>query len=183
MRTALGARTMLPHWQFNHHLTMKNAPLRKFISGFAKNARIETDVNHTPKDAQFDKQKDLKIVRITAVKERMLFDITRFQVKPGQPVKLEFVNPDATPHNLVIVKPGTGDAVGLAATRMAADPELAKSGQYIPKTDAVLFHTKMVPPIAGETLRFNAPKEPGHYPYLCTFPGHWTIMKGVMVVK
>ena len=41
---------------------------------------------------------------------------------------------------------------------MAADPELAKSGQYIPKTDAVLFHTKMVSPIAGETLRFLAPK-------------------------
>ena len=183
MRTALGASTMLPHWQFNHHLTMHNEPLRKFISGFAKGARIETDVNHSAKDAQFDQQKNLKVVRITTVKERMLYDVTRFEVKPGQPVKLEFINPDATPHNLVIVKPGTGDAVGLAATRMAADPELAKSGQYIPKTDAVLFHTKMVPPIAGETLRFMAPKSPGDYPYICTFPGHWTIMKGVMVVK
>ena len=39
MRTALGASTMLPHWQFNHHLTMHNEPLRKFISGFAKGAR------------------------------------------------------------------------------------------------------------------------------------------------
>ena len=183
MRTALGASTMLPHWQFNHHLTMHNEPLRKFISGFAKGARIETDVNHSAKDAQFDQQKNLKVVRITTVKERMLYDVTRFEVKPGQPVKLEFINPDATPHNLVIVKPGTGDAVGLAATRMAADPELAKSGQYIPKTDAVLHHTKMVPPIAGETLRFMAPKTPGNYPYICTFPGHWTIMKGVMVVK
>jgi len=183
MRTALGASTMLPHWQFNHHLTMHNAPLRKFISSFAKGARIETDVNHSAKDAQFDQQKNLKIVRITTVKERMLYDITRFEVKAGQPVKLEFVNPDATPHNLVIVKPGTGDSVGLAATRMAADPVQAKSGQYIPKTDNVLFHTKMVPPIAGETLRFMAPKAPGNYPYICTFPGHWTIMKGVMVVK
>ena len=183
MRTALGASTMLPHWQFNHHLTMHNEPLRKFISGFAKGARIETDVNHSAKDAQFDQQKNLKVVRVTTVKERMLYDVTRFEVNAGQPVKLEFINPDATPHNLVIVKPGTGDAVGLAATRMAADPELAKSGQYIPKTDAVLFHTKMVPPIAGETLRFLAPKTPGAYPYICTFPGHWTIMKGVMVVK
>ena len=39
IRTALGASTMLPHWQFNHHLTMHNEPLRKFISGFAKGAR------------------------------------------------------------------------------------------------------------------------------------------------
>ena len=88
MRTALGASTMLPHWQFNHHLTMHNEPLRKFISGFAKGARIETDVNHSAKDAQFDQQKNLKVVRITTVKERMLYDLTRFEVDAGQPVKL-----------------------------------------------------------------------------------------------
>ncbi|SVC73228.1 uncharacterized protein METZ01_LOCUS326082, partial [marine metagenome] len=74
MRSALGASTMLPHWQFNHHLTMHNAPLRKFISGFAKGAKIETDVNHSAKDAQFDQRKNLKVVRITTVKERMLYD-------------------------------------------------------------------------------------------------------------
>ncbi len=183
MRSALGAATMLPHWQFNHHLTMHNAPLRKFISEFSKNTKIAPDAKYSAQDAQFDTQKNLKVVRITAVKERMLYDITRFEVKAGQPVKLEFINPDATPHNLVIVKPGAGDEVGLAATRMAADPKLAKSGQYIPKSDKVLFHTRMVPPIAGETLRFKAPSEPGEYPYICSFPGHWTIMKGVMVVK
>jgi plastocyanin len=174
---------MLPHWQFNHHLTMHNPQLRKFISEFARNEKISPDAKLSARDAQFDTQKNLKVVRITAVKERMLYDVTRFEVKAGQPVKLEFINPDATPHNLVIVKPGTGEEVGLAATLMAADPETAKSGQYIPKTDKVLFHTKMVPPISGESLRFMAPTEPGEYPYICSFPGHWTIMKGVMVVK
>ena len=105
-------------------------------------------------------------MRITTVKERMLYDVTRFEVDASQPVKLEFINPDATPHNLVIVKPGTDDAVGLAATRMAADPELAKSGQYIPKTDAVLFHTKWFP-----HCRRNSPilaPKPAAYPYICT---------------
>ena len=34
-----------------------------------------------------------------------------------------------------------------------------------------------------EILRFNAPKKPGEYPYMCTFPGHWTIMKGILTVK
>ena len=81
----------------------------------------------------------------------------------------------------MIVKPGTGDAVGLAATRMAADPELAKSGQYIPKTDAVLFHTKMVPPLPAKLSASWL--QPRATLYICTFPGHWTIMKGVMVVK
>jgi len=32
-------------------------------------------------------------------------------------------------------------------------------------------------------LRFLAPEKPGIYPYLCTFPGHWVLMKGEMIVK
>jgi len=31
-------------------------------------------------------------------------------------------------------------------------------------------------------LRFTAPDKPGEYPYICTFPGHWRIMQGVMKV-
>jgi hypothetical protein len=36
----------------------------------------------------------------------------------------------------------------------------------------------------GETerLRFAAPKEPGAYNFVCTFPGHWVRMYGVMLV-
>ena len=135
------------------------------------------------KNKQFDQQKGLKIVRISAVKERMLYDLKQFEVRAGQPVKLEFVNPDAISHNLVIIRPETEEAVALEVNRMIADLKQIEIGQYIPETDAILFHTEMVPPNSSETLRFIAPKEPGNYPYICTFPGHWTIMKGVMVVK
>ena len=135
------------------------------------------------KNKQFDQQKGLKIIRISAVKERMLYDLKQFEVRAGQPVKLKFVNPDAISHNLVIIRPGTEEAVGLEVNRMIADPKQIEIGRYIPETDAILFHTEMVPPNSGETLRFIAPKEPGNYPYICTFPSHWTIMKGVMVVK
>lgn len=135
------------------------------------------------KNREFDQQKGLKIIRISAVKERMLYDLKQFEVRAGQSVKLEFVNPDAISHNLVIIRPGTEESVGLEVNRMIADPKQIEIGQYIPETDAILFHTEMVPPNSSETLRFIAPKEPGNYPYICTFPGHWTIMKGVMVVK
>ena len=135
------------------------------------------------KNREFDQQKGLKIIRISAVKERMLYDLKQFEARAGRPVKLEFVNPDAISHNLVIIRPGTEEAVGLEVNRMIADPKQIEIGQCIPETDAILFHTEMVPPNSSETLRFIAPKEPGNYPYICTFPGHWTIMKGVMVVK
>src|SRR5206468_1919003 len=31
-------------------------------------------------------------------------------------------------------------------------------------------------------LSFTAPKEPGAYPYLCTYPGHWRRMFGALYV-
>ena len=135
------------------------------------------------KNKQFDQQKGLKIVRISAVKERMLYDLKQFEVRAGQPVKLEFVNPDAISHNLVIIRPGTEESVGLEVNRMIADPKQIEIGQYIPETDAILFHTEMVPPNSSETLRFIAPKEPGNYPYICTFPGHFAMMRGVLKIK
>ena len=32
------------------------------------------------------------------------------------------------------------------------------------------------------TISFMLPKQPGDYPYICTFPGHWMVMNGVMHV-
>ena len=64
---------------------------------------------------------------------------------------------------------------------MAADPQ-APARHYVPDTPNVLFSTKMLDPNTTETLTFTAPTEPGDYPYLCTFPGHWRTMQGVMRV-
>ena len=32
-------------------------------------------------------------------------------------------------------------------------------------------------------LRLSAPSNPGDYPFVCTFPGHWRTMNGVMHVE
>jgi azurin len=32
-------------------------------------------------------------------------------------------------------------------------------------------------------LTFKVPDAVGDYPYVCTFPGHWRIMKGTMQVR
>ena len=71
----------------------------------------------------------------------------------------------------------------VAANLMATDPNAAKTGQFIPDSKEIIVHTKMLKQEEKEILRFNAPKQPGEYPYMCTFPGHWTIMKGILVVK
>jgi len=43
--------------------------------------------------------------------------------------------------------------------------------------------TRLVDPEGSESLVFTAPTEPGQYPYICTVPGHWRIMNGIMTVE
>ena len=112
----------------------------------------------------------------------MLFDKTEFTVRAKQPVKLILSNPDLTMHNLVIVKPNSLEKVGIAGNKMAKDTDGLKKN-YIPDLAEVLWSTPQLKQNTSYTLRFRAPKKPGKYPYLCTFPGHWVIMKGVMTVQ
>lgn len=137
-------------------------------------------------DLAFDRQPDTVEVRISCEPERMLFTTRQFTVAPDQPVKLVFTNPDATDHNLVITQPGAMAEVGMAANEMARDPKNATS-DFLPesKRDLILEATPMIGPTRKSlvhVLRFHAPSEPGIYPYVCTFPGHWIVMNGQMVV-
>ena len=44
--------------------------------------------------------------------------------------------------------------------------------------------TKLLGPKQTDTITFNAPSEPGEYPYICSFPAHLMAgMKGVLVVQ
>lgn len=123
------------------------------------------------------------VVQISTIAERMLFTVMEFKVKAGAPVKLIFDNPDATPHNLLIVKPGSEDKIGEAANEMAKLPDAFEKNDFIPKSDQILHATKMLTQNKSETLRFHAPKQAGKYPYICSFPGHYLVMRGVMVVE
>lgn len=102
----------------------------------------------------------------------------------GKPIELSFNNIDTlmvTGHNLLVCKPGTLDTIAAAAMAGAADPEFAKAG-YVPVSDDVLAASKLLTPGQSEVLKFTL-TEPGDYPYVCTFPGHSAIMKGVIKVK
>ena len=177
--TALGSKTMRKFWDPGN-VKLKHPEIANMLS---KNKQKEIEQELSKKNSKFDRQKNLLKVKIKCLKERMLFDIDKFSAKRNQPIKIDFYNPDATPHNFVLVKPNSLEEIGLAANKMAADPLAAKTGEFIPKSNKIIVHTKMLNQNEKETLRFKAPDKPGEYPYLCTFPGHWTIMKGVLIVK
>ncbi len=116
----------------------------------------------------------------------LAYEKTELSVKAGQKVKLTLNNTGGIlpqPHNFLLLKPGKLDAVGAQANAMLADPQgMAKS--YIPEAAKpdILVNTKLVQPNQSETIEFTAPAEAGDYPYICTFPGHWMLMRGVMHV-
>ena len=121
-------------------------------------------------------------IRISAVPNQLAFTPAEVRIKPGQKVRLTFDNPDIQIHNLVLVKPGTDNEVGLLADRMAQDPDAMKR-HYVPASPNVLWSTPLVNARQKVTLDFTAPDKPGRYPFICTFPGHWRVMKGTLVVE
>ncbi|MGY8641942.1 MAG: plastocyanin/azurin family copper-binding protein [Verrucomicrobiales bacterium] len=122
-------------------------------------------------------------ITLTADKVQFAYDKKEFTVKAGAKVKLTLHNPTGAiqPHNIIIVKPGKKDAVGMIANQSMADPNFLKNP--VPKSEDVLFSSKLAQPGTKEVIEFTAPSEPGEYPYLCTFPGHWIIMNGIMKVE
>jgi putative membrane-bound dehydrogenase-like protein len=124
---------------------------------------------------------DVKVIRIKTVREAMKYDVKQFVVKPGQTVEIIIENPDAMQHNMVITKPGSLEKVGRAGDAMMKDEKGAEKN-YVPALAEVLFSTPLINPGQSYKLRFKAPSAVGDYPYVCTFPGHWSLMNGVMKV-
>ncbi len=178
--TSLGSHTLRRHWENNPEYNVS-----RLLKRLQKSSQIR-EPKPTREDAAFDQQPNLKMVKISCIPERNMYTMRQFAVTLGQPVKIVFTNPDATNHNLVIVKPGAWVKVGEAANLMARDPANADS-DFIPTehADDILYASPMIGPTRKSQIhvfRFNAPTEPGIYEYVCTFPGHWVIMKGEMVV-
>jgi azurin len=118
--------------------------------------------------------------------DTMQFDVKNFNVKAGEKVKLTLKNVGQVPkiamgHNLVLLKKGiTAIAFGQKALGAGANatnplPDSLKG--------EVIAATKLLGPGESETIEFTAPKEAGSYEYVCTFPGHFALMRGTMSVK
>lgn len=121
-------------------------------------------------------------IYIQTIKEQMRYDRVEFTVTPGLKVRLIFSNPDAMDHNLIMVQPGAAAGVAIAAAKFEVTGEGAAK-QWTPDSDKILFASRLLTHNESQTLEFTAPSVPGNYEYVCTFPGHWQLMRGVMVVS
>lgn len=119
-------------------------------------------------------------VRVGTLLEQLKFDIKEFEVKAGKKIRIHFKNSDYVPHNLVVVKPGAANGVGEAAIKLG---EAGFKAQWIPEHDGVIAHSKLIDFGKTEVIEFTAPEQGGNYEFVCTFPGHHILMRGVMKVK
>jgi azurin len=118
--------------------------------------------------------------------DTMQFDVKEFTVQASEKIELTFKNIGKLPklamgHNLVILKEGIRPLkFGQKIMGMGASPS-----NPLPKEslEDVLASTKLLGPGESDIITFTAPKKPGLYQFLCSFPGHYAIMRGVMVVK
>ena len=111
----------------------------------------------------------------------MAYSIKLFNVKAGQPVKLTFTNKAAVPlpHNVVVGKAGSKDALMAASMKIMTDPNGMAKGYVPDDCPDIIAHTKLVQPGQSETITFVCPA-PGDYPYMCMFPGHSIMMNGII---
>lgn len=114
--------------------------------------------------------------------DNMKFDTELIRVKAGEPLEITLKNVGSLPkesmgHNFVILKPGVDIATFGGEAAAAADNE------YIPKSSlsSVVAHTKLLGP--GEQDKISVTLEKGVYEYICSFPGHFGMMKGKIVAE
>lgn len=118
--------------------------------------------------------------------DQLQYSTKTLEVAAGDTVVLSLKHIGALPkvamgHNFVLLKADTKIPEFAMAAAKAATTD------YIPADDeskkAILAHTKLLGGGESDTVTFTAPAEAGAYPYICSFPGHYGVMQGVLTVK
>jgi azurin len=113
--------------------------------------------------------------------DNMIYDKNKIEVNSGKNIVLTLnhkgkVSKEFMGHNFVLLKKGVN------VDEYAKKAVLAKSNDYIPNSDEAIAYTKMLGGGESTTISFLAP-EAGTYNYICTFPGHYMMMRGELIVN
>ncbi len=123
-----------------------------------------------------------RVIEITA-NDQMKFSLANIDAKAGEDLKIVFKNVGTLPkeamgHNWVLLKAGV-DVTAFATAAMTA-----KDTDYVPaaKKGDVIAATPVLGPKKEAEVLFKAPAA-GTYAFICSFPGHYALMKGTLTVK
>lgn len=122
-----------------------------------------------------------KVEIVIESNDQMRFNLSEISVKEGETVVLTLKHVGKLPkaamgHNWVLLAQGTDLAAFSSLAVKARDTE------YIPEGDQVLVHTALIGGGEETTIEFTAPAA-GEYDFICSFPGHYALMKGKLIVE
>jgi azurin len=117
-------------------------------------------------------------ITVGTLGDELAYDVVEIRARAGSEITIDFVNHSGgMPHNIVFVYSNSDiNPVGLAALE-------ASKTDYVPQdeSDRIFGHTAMVGPGETVSVTIHVPEEPGTYPYICTYPGHFTVMQGKLI--
>ena len=126
---------------------------------------------------------DENVVEITITgNDQMQFNMAEMKVKAGQTVRVTLkhvgkMDKNVMGHNWVLL------AMGTEINEFGGSAVEAKATDYVPaNTTQVIAHTKLLGGGESDTIEFVAPAA-GTYDFICSFPGHFAIMKGKFIVQ
>ncbi len=113
----------------------------------------------------------------------MRFAETSLQAFEGQPIRLTFKNLHPDLHNAVFLAGDTDvPALGQALDAYVADPS-AMDNEYVPPAMSanVIASTGVISQHESITIEIP-PLKAGTYPFVCSVPGHWAVMQGILTI-
>lgn len=147
--------------------------------GGQKPQSSETTTTTTTTEQTTTSSIELTVNAIGNTMDAMGYDTKEIKVKAGAKVKLTLTNKatdGAMIHNIVFVNAGTEKDVAMEGLTMQ-DKNYFNSGN-----PNVIAGSSLVKPGESTSIEFTAPAA-GTYAYICTFPGHWMKMQGVLIVE
>ena len=126
-------------------------------------------------------ENDVNKIVITS-DDYMKFNTSKITVRSGKLVKLTLkhigkLDVQIMGHNFVLLK----DKVDIV--EFANKAAMASKNQYIPvESNEVIVYTDMIGGGQETTIEF-LPPEVGVYNFICSFPGHYAMMKGKFIVE
>ncbi len=176
-KTDLFCSPMLPDADFTAKgLAKPRKDKLSFVSLRVARKESKDKLNYTGNT--IEGEREIQIDTISGLK----YSKTLIEAKPNEALLLKLKNIDAMPHNLVIIQPGSAKKVGEASFKMISDPKAGEKN-YAPDLNEVLHIIPVIEPGKSHALHFRTPSKPRDYPYICTFPGHWMAMQGILRVK
>ncbi len=125
--------------------------------------------------AVFAEPVEVELVVPTA-RNAMKFELDQIEAPAGSRVRLVVDNSTtsapAMRHNVVVLSDSTAiERVGRASARSAG---------FVADDASVLVATPLAGPHERLAVVFTMPPA-GRYTFICTYPGHWSVMQGVLV--